>query len=361
MMHRGKFGRYAIPVLERRGAGLGNELILWAKAFIAGQALNMHVLHPAWGLNHRRYWRYFRTSRLDVPVNILLRAGLPSIRFTESDYLKHGGEDYGAAIISFAAEQGLTERTPIVLKVDGLWSGPGMLAPAREFIRGQLLTTRWTPGNLYEIERRAGSERLRVGVHLRRGDFNQCAGDFQGKFNLAVPLAWYEAIMHGLHQVFGKDVVFIIASDASESELAPLTSSLPCITTLNIPNSDVSDMLAMSQCDFLVCSISSFSMWAGFLGEMPYAWFQPQLTEHEGFLSIWGHQAAQQQVASPLGYARAEVGTIEPSGTIRPRGTAIGMDGVVPDEVMSDLRHRLWSKRRATDLIRYGVFPTREA
>jgi hypothetical protein len=357
MTFRGSFGRFALPVLERRGAGLGNELILWAKAFIAGQALNMRVLHPAWGLNPRRYWRYFRTSRLDVPVQLLLRAGLPSIRFSESDYLRHGGEDYATAIGSFSAEQGLTERAPILLEIEGLWSGPGMLAPAREFIRGQLLNTRWTPGNLYEIERRTSSERLRIGVHLRRGDFNQNAGDFQGKFNLAVPMAWYETIMHGLYRIFGKDVVFLIASDASKGELAALTSKLPCVTTLDIPNSDVSDMMALSQCDFLICSISSFSMWAGFLGEMPYAWFEPQLTEHDGLLSIWGHQAAQRQATSPISHASVDFRAATDSGTIRPRGIAIGMDGIIPDEILSELRFRLWSKRRATDLIRYGVVP----
>jgi hypothetical protein len=349
--------RYAIPVVDRRGAGLGNELILWAKAFVAGQALGLKTLHPAWGINRRNYWRYFGTSRSDYVVHRLLRAALPKVRFDEEDYVRCGGGDFADALTAFARERGLERSGPLALEIAGLWGGPGMLYPAREFVRGQLLGTRYTAANLYQVARRAGDERLRIGVHLRRGDFGApvARGAYAGTFNVAVPLAWYEAMMATLHRAFGDGIVFVIASDASAAELTPLTSRFPCVTTMDLPNSDVSDLIALATSDFLICSISSFSLWAAFLGEMPYAWFRPQLSEFAGTLSIWGHQAPQQQPASPLGQARAEVASLSEADPIWPRGIPVDEDGALSDELMDDLRHVLWRRRRATDLIRYGV------
>lgn len=344
--------RFAVPVVDRRGAGLGNELILWAKAFIAGQALGMTTLHPAWSINRRRYWRYFGTSRLDYPAHRLLRLGLPSVRFEEKDYLRHGGSDFAEALIAFADERGLMRRSPLVLEIAGLWGGPGMLGLAREFIHGQLIGTRWTAGNVFAIDRRVGDDRLRIGVHIRRGDFGATVDTdaYAGQFNLAVPLAWYEAILAKLYDAFGQDVVFVIASDASPEELAPILGRFPCVTTYDLNNTDVSDMLTLANSDFMVCSISSFSLWAAFLGQMPYAWFAPQLSRFDGLRGIWAHLPEQQHQESPLGHARK---TFEKAAS--GRGTAVDLDGALPDALIADLASAIVRKRRTTDLIRYGV------
>ncbi len=345
--------RYAIPVVDRRGAGLGNELILWAKAFIAGQALGMRALHPAWGINRRRYWRYFQTSRLDYLEHQALRRTLPSVRFEEEDYLRHGGGDFADALVSFASERNLLKRAPLVLEIAGLWGGPGMLEPAREFIRGHLLRTRWTAGNLFTVDRRAGDTRLRVGVHIRRGDFTAPIepAAYAGKFNLAVPLSWYEAVMAALQHNFGDQIVFVVASDAGPKELAPITNRFNCVTTYDIPNSDVSDLLTLANCDMLICSISSFSLWAAFLGRMPYVWYGPQLTSFEGTRSIWGHLPIQQRAESPLGHARAA--HLNTPG----RGFAIDIDGHLPDALLVRMEQALAQVPRVGDLIRYGVVP----
>ena len=39
--------------LSVRWEGLGNEMIPWAKGFIASQVLNAHLVGPSWGLNRR--------------------------------------------------------------------------------------------------------------------------------------------------------------------------------------------------------------------------------------------------------------------------------------------------------------------
>ncbi len=74
-------------VAERRGGrgeGLGNECFAWAKGWIASQVLDAHLIGPAWGINPRRYYRNFGTSRLDVVLEEVFRR-LPHHRFTEAD------------------------------------------------------------------------------------------------------------------------------------------------------------------------------------------------------------------------------------------------------------------------------------
>tara|TARA_R100001198_G_scaffold97042_1_gene91578 strand:+ start:14242 stop:15282 length:1041 start_codon:yes stop_codon:yes gene_type:complete len=344
--------RYVVPVTHGRGAGLGNELILWAKAFLISRSLGARLLHPAWGLNQRRYWQYFGTSRMDYPINFLLRKALPTIRFTESDYLRCGGKDFLDSFKRFSKEQNIAERAIYAFEVDGLWGGPGMLGPAKDFIKSQLYNTRWTQDNIFLLNRNVEESRLKIGVHIRLGDFNAPVNPecYAGKFNTALPLDWYMGVMESIHDHFGGDAIFVITSDASDSDIRPLLEKFPCITTNGFDHADVSDLLTLAACDFLICSVSSFSMWAAFLGEMPYAWFEPQLSEHGGVRSIWGNQISEQHPNSFTSQARAKA-----VGNQAGRGVSLGFGDKLPRNILSHLENVLRLKQRETDLVRYGV------
>ena len=231
---------------------------------------------------------------------------------------------------------------------------PGERRKQVHLCQGDRVTRRQDDGNTTRqqaLHQRTGDERLRIGVHIRRGDFNapMDPGAYTGNFNVAIPMAWYEAIVRELYRAFGQHVVFVIASDARPEELISITSNFPCVTTHDISNSDISDLLTLADSDFLVCSISSFSLWAAFLGRMPYAWFAPQLSLFESSRSIWGHLPMQQQSESPLGLARnsAMLG--------QSRGVAIDLDGRLPSDLLARLETAYTLKSRANDLIRYGV------
>lgn len=346
----------ALPLVEGRGAGLGNEMIVWAKAFIAGQILGLAVEHPAWGLNQRRYDRYFGTSRSDWIRHRALKAGLPFFRFDDAARLRHGGA-LEPALRAFAAEHGLPRRGPYVLGVHGMGGGFAPLAPAREFLRAQLLGTRGTLRNLYDLDRRAGSDRLRIGLHVRRGDFQSLSAQqsYRGRFNVTVPLDWYVRVATGLSHALGDRISIVVVSDANEAELTPLTRAVPCHLTVQQRDRDVSDLLALASCDFLLCSISSYSLWAAFLSDGRYGWFAPNLTPHDNYGSIWGHEAAQQTANSETQAALTSVASLD--GPIAARGVAIAEDGTLPDELIADLQRRAAFRRPALDLLRYGVVP----
>src|SRR6185295_17080649 len=97
--------------IGRRHQGLGNELIPWAKAFIASEELGIKFLPPALGLHDRRYYEYFGTSRFDCIYHAILKQILPCYGFTEDEYNATGEKDFARAIRVYADQKGLTNKS----------------------------------------------------------------------------------------------------------------------------------------------------------------------------------------------------------------------------------------------------------
>ena len=106
----------------KRGEELGNECFAWAKGWIASQVLDAHLVGPAWGINARRYYRNFGTSRLDVAMEELLRR-LPHHAFTEAAYRATGQVDYRDAIELWTRSEGLGRSGSYIVMVNGMYGG----------------------------------------------------------------------------------------------------------------------------------------------------------------------------------------------------------------------------------------------
>ena len=347
--------KICIPRVQGRGAGLGNELIPWAKAFIASQELGATLMHPAWGLNKRGYRRYFATSRFDWILPRVLGAILPTYTFTEADYRQSGELAFGDALRVFARRNGLLEKGSYVLFLEGMWGGYESIAGAKDFLRGVLHATRYTQANLYDLHRRQDDEKLHVAIHVRQGDFVRSTEntDYCGKFNVSLPLLWYVNVCRSIRAAMGKNVEFILFTDGDESALAEFIAEFQPVTTLGQRNADCSDLLAMVAADLLVCSVSSYSMWAAFLSGKPYLWFQPNLQDADGFFSIWGHEPAQ---LPPEGLTTRNIIKLQQDrDNIFGRGVPVGMDGLLPDLLVQRLVEVVALKSATTDLIRYGA------
>lgn len=348
-----------IPQVHGRGAGLGNEMIVWAKAYIAAEVLGLVCLPPAFGLNSRGYSRYFRTPRFDWALHAGLRTALPHFTLSEADHVAAGSRSLTTTVEEFAARNRLSQRSIYTLSVEGMWGGFHAIEPARDFILSQLLDTRWTLGNMFATRRKLASGRLTVGFHIRRGDFSASAGndEYRGRFNVALPLDWYVNIARNLRAALGKDINLIVVSDAPSDELAPFGSEIDCCFTDDQANRDVSDLLSLSACDLVVCSISSYSLWAAFLSSGRYIWPQANLTTNGGLSSIWGHEAEQARPGSPTAEAVMLVQTQPPRGALG-KGVPVDWDGELPDALIGELVARSQMLRRETDLLRYGVVNT---
>lgn len=355
MGHKNFQMKFCIPRVSGRGAGLGNELIPWAKAFIASQELNAHLMHPAWGLNKRGYRKYFGTSRLDWLFPMVLEKVLPTYTLTELEYRESGKLDFADAIRVFEKKYNLTQKSSYVLYLEGMWGGYESLRRSREFLLSELQATNFTQSNLYELSGRFDSSKLQVAVHMRLGDFEPAfkEKDYRGKFNTSLPIEWYSNICRKLQSEFGDRITFLLFSDGGVADLVEFIAEFNPVTTLHQSNADCSDLLAMAKADLLVCSVSSYSMWAAFLSDRPYVWFKPNLQQHGDYLSIWGHELAQSQsdglTAINLEKLR-NLDLVEVS-----RGVPLDFDEAVPESFLSMLHKQLAMKSPSSDLIRYGV------
>lgn len=351
-----------IVVAERlswRGAGLGNEMIPWAKGFIASQVLNAHLVGPSWGLNSRRYWRNFETSRLDFVGEAMLRV-LPAKSFTEADYHSTGIIDYGGAIRTWAEQEGLLQRRHALVSVGGMWGGYLAISSAQSFLRAKLLNSRNALANMFKVQAGLDRTKLLVAVHLRlAGDFTAAepGRDVRSQFNLQIPIEWYRGVCAALRRSFGGRVQFCFFTDKETPEYLKLISEYNPEQVRCRELSECSDLLLMSEADLRICSVSSYSMAACFLSRGPYVWYEPQLHREDGMYSLWGHESRQQQPGSPTAKSAQYIRRAGEDAELRFRGYPVSTDFVLPDSLLDNLEAALAEKNSRTDLMQYGCYP----
>lgn len=334
-------------IMPHGGYGLGNDLIPWAKAFILGHELGATVLHPAWGNNPRRYSEYFATSRWDSQLYRILIHSLPHIRFDEKTWREIGEPDFSLACARFADLHNLRQRRNYIVSITGLWGAFAGIESARHFVRGQLLATKYTQRNLHAVSRRIGREQLTVGIHVRRTDFSSGEGStYEGAWNTALPLAWYQAICRNLIQRLSRDrIQFIVTSDGKKEEVAALIEEFGATYPSELDHSVCSDLLLLADADLFVGSLSTYSMWAAFLSNSRYVWFRGHLSSCDAGLYMRNLRA--------LGLREPD----HPVDSIRatPRGVPVDLDGRISDELFNDLERTLARKSRQSDLVRGGA------
>jgi hypothetical protein len=344
--------------LSRRGAGLGNEMLPWAKGFIASQVLDAHLVGPSWGLNPRRYWRNFASSRLDFVGEALLRL-LPVQSFTESDYYSTGILDYGEAIRKWAERRGLLRRRHFVVSVGGMWGGYLAIASARSFLRARLLNSRNALANIFQAQAALDQSKLVAAVHLRlAGDFSaaQQGREIRSQFNVQIPMQWYRGVCEALRRKFGERIQFCFFTDRETPAYRELVADYSPKQVRRRELSECSDLLLMADADLRVCSVSSYSMVACFLSEGPYLWYEPQLHCEGGMYNLWGHEPRQQQPGSPTATSAQHLRAAG-EANLRFRGYPVSDDYAIPDSLIEELEAALSAKNARTDLMRYGCYP----
>ena len=351
--------RYCLPRTSTlRGAGLGNELFPWSKAFLASEVLGTRLLHPAFGLNRRQYHRDFGTSRLDWVGHRMLTGTLPVVEFDEAAYRATGKVDFEDAIADFAAKNGLFERRNYVLALSGMWGGFLAIRKAQPFVLAELWKARNAVHNVHATLRNVDPGKLLIAVHFRGGDFTPASDswEYRGRFNVSLPLDWYLDTCASLDKALPHGIQFILLTDASEARVKPFVDRFKPLTTSHLRNTTASDLLLMSRADCIVCSVSSFSMWGAFLSEAPYLWFAPNLQSHGDYASLWGHEPAERNG----GVTDLNLRAVEGAGGVgsyAARGTPIALDGTLPDSLLEVLEARLRTRSLARDLIYSGVAP----
>jgi hypothetical protein len=335
--------RYSLPaVTGARGAGLGNEVIPWGKAFLAAQALDLKLVDPPWWLNKRPYGRELHTSVWRTAGYVSLRA-LPALSLDSAMVQSLGSWDYFDAMLKLKADRGsLLHSRAVLLHSSGMDGGFLAIRRARRFLAARVLYSRGSEAlPPFEPE-----EAVRIGVHVRAGDFS--AAELEpGVFNAQLPLDWYlETITSLVNRVGGPVQVLV----ASQDPTLTLADERGLADVRQLSGTSVQDLSALASCDVIVPSISSFSLLAIFLSEALYVWPAQHLNEVDGWRDIWGHEP--RQVSGPTARSRQ---TARSQDLKVFRGISRSGGEPWPDWFVHQIRVRAQLRRQEQDLTQYGV------
>jgi hypothetical protein len=348
--------------LGKRGEGLGNEILPWAKGMIASEVLDATLIGPSWGLNKRKYHRNFQTSRLDFLLEDAL-VRLPHNRFTERDYIESGEVDFGAAIEWWAAKHGLLRKKHFIVTVDGMYGGYASIHNARPFLWAKLLNSRNAISNVYRIASTLDRRKLFVAVHMRvGGDFVKVSEgeSARGRFNVFIPGEWYLHTCQALVNELGDSVQFHFFTDRGGPEFDEAVRRFNPGQLRDPGLTECSDLVLMAQADLRICSISSYSLVASFLSSGPYIWYEPQLSLVNGLYSLWGMEERQLHTDSSTQISRAlmEKAKLGSHWESELRGYPMATGDIVPPGLVTQLRRMLLMNDRRTNLLEFGCLPT---
>lgn len=337
-------------LLSPRGAGLGNEVIPWAKAYLGARALGLKEVAPPWAINPRRYDREFGDRFLGTAKYLAIR-GLPTIEITREDVIETGATDYFDAMRKLRPVV-LRRRTPVVLHGSGMHGGYLGIRRARAYLRREILGAPVAIRS-HELVEEIEPMRVRIGVHFRGGTDFAVQDDVKpGVFNSRLPIEWYENVVQSLVKRLAVPVEVLLASDTESTQLAEALSVNGRFPT-RISSTSVGDLAALVNSDIIVASISSFSMLAIFLSNASYVWHADNLNVDGGWASIWGHESNEDGGGPTRRAAELEV----TSCSSVHRGIPQGAHPVWSDAVLRRLRDTAAARKLSSDLIYCGVVP----
>ncbi|MDV6233171.1 O-fucosyltransferase family protein [Rhodococcus cercidiphylli] len=347
---------WSIPRLQsRRGAGLGNEVIPWAKAYIASVELDARLIDTPWSLNPRGYRKDFLSRRSDR-LTYTAAGMLPRIEINRELAMAH--DDYVDVVRDLVDEVSTLAKPTVLWHSSGMSGGYYGIRRAKGFLQRKLFGPAHVLNDTYKLQGGLNTSKLQVALHIRAGDFLvDSVGPRPGEFNKVVPIEWYRAVAQNLLTRFGDMIEFaVFTDDENNVDIVNLKNALPTVELVGRQRPLLSDLHAMSTFDLLVCSVSSMSMLAGFLSDRPYVWFEPHLGEIGDFRSIWGHESAQR---TGLTVANAASVDYSAKDSLLTRGLAAGLDGSLTEAGYNWLASQLDLKNSGTDLLMYGVVPKR--
>ena len=216
------------------GSGLANCLFVYAKAIVEANRRNLKIIAPTWfNISIGTYIRHERDKRHYLNL------------------FNHKNELSGLYQLYLR----LFKRNQI-LKVEGI---DGFFAPLLDnnkivfdYIYEHIKPERLTSVNAFDFVNC-------VAVHIRLGDYNE---------SRRIPFEWYKSKI----EQYGHGKKVILFSDGTDEELKPILS-IDNVKRMHF-GSAIADIIAISRCEFLIGSDSSFSAWGAFLGQVPCCFYR---------------------------------------------------------------------------------------
>ena len=240
-------------------AGLGNKLLVWARALVFSHINELPFFVSNWAelkigpllrneKSKRQYWGYFVKTNQPSLLRKFSFARSKSVNDPELSCL--AGSD---------------DKVLYVFREMSSW--PDYFKDIREFraIIAEQFYLSVAPKYLILAQRQ---EVPIIGVHVRRSDFREpAAGEAIGNMcNQRTSLDYYIQTVEAIRNIQGEELPVTVFTDGREDDIAGLLA----LSGVKIApkNPDIVDLLLLSRSRYIVVSPgSTFSYWAAFVSE----------------------------------------------------------------------------------------------
>jgi len=255
--------------------GLANQLFVWARAVKFCMEYDAKLLAPAFVkfkvgpiLRRERDWRFYAGLFQPNPAHEI--AGLKRLcvlaltpKISEESFKQDPAAALRTSQLVVIQRQTVNAPWRDGYNFSENFSDINVWHATISAYLTRIVRPRW-------IEAAKTARPIRVAVHVRLGDLTGPQRH---------PLDWYVEAITFVRSIAG-EVPVAVFSDGSDAELAPILrlANVRLVRT----GSAISDLLALSTCEFLIATgSSSFSAWAAYLGQMPactrlgnsFSWF----------------------------------------------------------------------------------------
>jgi len=254
-------GLFGYPDVGR--TGLAHSLLAWARCVVWAEQVGATMLAPHWFRfrvgpiirNERDKRNYYVDFHHSTQVSGLRREYLLATSkrvYAELDLPDRGNGNWRNTVVIFRNAEAVNER-----KFFHLIQGH------HELVRDRLVsitTDKVLTGVHVEPH---------VAIHVRRGDFKEPKTEDLDEVatNARLPIEWYEKTFLKLRSQIESNFKTIIYSDGSDDEIAELLKYKNVERSKS--QSAITDLISMSNAAVIVASVSGFSQWGSYLGNVP--------------------------------------------------------------------------------------------
>lgn len=254
-------------------AGLGNMLLVWARAAVFARLNSLPMLAPNWGefypgswLRGERVKRYYGAYFSDSNYQSILTH---NIKHLLSPKHIHPNPNINKLDLTLSEFQLPGQHTFLFDR----------MPPWNDYFQDLKDYQPLVKQNLYAdihshlLKKILARPSPQIGIHIRRGDYAPPSpgDDFAAGVNVYTPIEWYVNVVRSIRKTVAENIPCTIFSDAYPEELSEIME-LPN-TSMSSESSALSDLITMSRSKILIGSAnSSFSAWASYLGQCPTLW-----------------------------------------------------------------------------------------
>lgn len=258
-------------------AGLGNMLIVWARAVLFAEINSFPVIEPNW--NSLRLGPWLRGERVKRYYGNFFSTNeyLPQWQYRLSQLTQKHQYHYNP-IIGKIEQSILDDSINHAFVFNQLPPWYDLFQDIKEYqplIKSKLLKM-IKPRILQSIVERPAPQ---IGIHIRLGDYESASASVESliplkkegvnvNINVSTSLDWYIRVLQAIRSLVGWKIPATIFSDGNLSQLSNILE-LPEVS-MSLASSSLSDLLTLSRSKIIIGSAnSSFTSWASYLGQCP--------------------------------------------------------------------------------------------